>query len=84
MPVGYGGGIHDLNQIEKLFKLGLEKIVLNTAAYIHPQPPETIWDVPGLEAYHGKDIHLTEALTLEAIQAVHEVSNAERSGMRKW
>ncbi len=27
---------------------------------------ERIWDVPGLEKYHGKDIYLTEALTLEA------------------
>ncbi len=26
----------------------------------------TIWDVPGLEKYHGKDVFLTEALTLEA------------------
>ena len=24
------------------------------------------WDVPGLEKYHGKDINITEALTLEA------------------
>lgn len=28
------------------------------------------WNVPGLEAYHGKDIFLTEALTQEAIKAV--------------
>jgi len=35
------------------------------------------WDVPGLEAYHGKDIFLTEALTLEAIKAV-ERSVAEK------
>ena len=27
---------------------------------------DLIWDVPGLEKYHGKDINLTEALTLEA------------------
>ncbi len=27
---------------------------------------DRIWDVPGLEAYHGKDINLTEALTIEA------------------
>jgi imidazole glycerol-phosphate synthase subunit HisF len=33
MPVGYGGGINDLKQIEKLFKLGIEKVVLNTAAH---------------------------------------------------
>jgi arylsulfatase A-like enzyme len=32
--------------------------------------PDPIWDVPGLEAYHGKDIYLNEALTLEAIKAV--------------
>lgn len=26
----------------------------------------SIWDIPGLEKYHGKDINLMEALTLEA------------------
>lgn len=31
----------------------------------------TIWDVPGLEKYHGKDIFLTEALTIEAIGAMN-------------
>ena len=31
---------------------------------------ETIWDVPGLEKYHGKDIFLTEALTQEAVIAM--------------
>lgn len=29
---------------------------------------DRLWDVPGLEKYHGKDIFLTEALTLEAIR----------------
>src|SRR3972149_5145825 len=32
MPIGYGGGINKIEQIEKLFKLGVEKIILNTAA----------------------------------------------------
>ncbi len=31
MPFAYGGGIHNLNQIEKLFKLGIEKVILNSA-----------------------------------------------------
>jgi len=31
-----------------------------------------IWDVPGLEKYHGKDINLTEALTIEANAAVKQ------------
>ena len=29
-----------------------------------------VWDVPGLEQYHGKDINLTEALTREAIKTL--------------
>ncbi len=29
---------------------------------------DRIWDVPGLEKYHGQDIYLTEALTIEAKQ----------------
>ena len=33
---------------------------------------DRIWDVPGLEAYHGKDINITEALTLEAVRAMEQ------------
>lgn len=29
-----------------------------------------IWDVPGLEKYHGKDVYLNEVLTVEANKAV--------------
>lgn len=29
-----------------------------------------IWDVPGLEKYHGKKINLTEAITLDSIAAI--------------
>jgi len=36
------------------------------------------WDVPGLDAYHGEDIYLTEALALEAAKAVREAVAAER------
>lgn len=34
MPIGYGGGIRDLRQIEKLFKLGIEKVIINNSSYI--------------------------------------------------
>jgi arylsulfatase A-like enzyme len=30
----------------------------------------SVWDVPDLEKYHGSSVHLTEALTLEAIAAL--------------
>lgn len=36
MPFGYGGGITSLDQIEKLFKIGVEKVVINSA--FHSQP----------------------------------------------
>jgi len=42
----------------------------NFSAAWRTNPPDRIWDVPGLDAYHGQDICLTEALTREAIQAV--------------
>jgi cyclase len=32
MPLGYGGGIRELDDIKKLFQLGVEKIVLNVKA----------------------------------------------------
>jgi arylsulfatase A-like enzyme len=31
---------------------------------------QNIWDVPGLEEYHGQDIYLTEALTQKTIKAL--------------
>ncbi len=34
------------------------------------KPGSNVWDIPGLEAYHGQDIFLTEALTREANKAI--------------
>lgn len=34
--------------------------------------PKSVWAVPGLSKYHGKDINITEALTLEAINAIEQ------------
>lgn len=33
MPMAYGGGITSLEQIKKIFSLGIEKIIVNSAAY---------------------------------------------------
>ena len=38
---------------------------------------DRIWDVPGLEKYHGQEINLTEALTLEAKE---QMSKAVQKG----
>ncbi len=32
MPLGYGGGITDLEDISKLFAIGIEKVIINSAA----------------------------------------------------
>lgn len=39
---------------------------------------DSIWKVPGLEKYWGKDIFLTEALTLEAIAAMEQSRQAQK------
>ena len=33
MPIGYGGGIKNLHQMERLFKLGVEKVIMNNSAF---------------------------------------------------
>lgn len=37
MPIAYGGGINSIEQCAELFKRGVEKIVINTAACERPQ-----------------------------------------------
>lgn len=37
MPLGYGGGITNLEQIRKILSLGVEKIIINSAAFYTPE-----------------------------------------------
>jgi cyclase len=37
MPVGYGGGVNSMAHVERLFKLGVEKVVLNSVLATAPQ-----------------------------------------------
>ncbi|MHB8897395.1 MAG: sulfatase [Thermoguttaceae bacterium] len=50
----------------------------NFSAAWRTNPPDRIWDVPGLETYHGRNIYLTEALTLEAVAAVEKAVAEEQ------
>jgi len=36
MPLSYGGGINDIRDLEKLFKIGIEKISINSYAFENP------------------------------------------------
>ncbi len=37
MPIGYGGGINDIQQMQNLIQCGLEKVILSTAAHERPE-----------------------------------------------
>jgi cyclase len=47
MPVGYGGGVASLDQARRLIQLGVEKVVINTAAIERPELVREIADVLG-------------------------------------
>lgn len=36
MPLGYGGGVTSVSQMERLYRIGIEKVVLNSAIYSYP------------------------------------------------
>ncbi len=65
MPLGYGGGIQTLEQARDVFKIGFEKVVLNTHAVRKPELIEQISSVYGSQAtivsidvrktFYGKD-----------------------------
>jgi arylsulfatase A-like enzyme len=38
----------------------------------------SVWDVPGLEAHHGKDVYLTEVLAEEAVQQIRQAGTDDR------
>lgn len=50
MPVSYGGGIHSFQTAERLFKMGIEKIVLNSALAVNPGLVSEIAKVFGNQA----------------------------------
>jgi imidazole glycerol-phosphate synthase subunit HisF len=47
MPFGYGGGITNLDQIRRLYALGVEKVILNTAAATNPRLVEQAAELAG-------------------------------------
>jgi cyclase len=50
MPLSYGGGIRTIEQARQLFSLGIEKVVINTAAVENPSLLTAIADEYGSQA----------------------------------
>lgn len=44
MPFGYGGNITNVEQVRKLLKMGIEKVVINTAAFDNPRLIPELYD----------------------------------------
>ncbi len=49
-----------------------------TEAFGNNDPNRSVWAVPGLEKYHGKDIYLSEAITLEAVEAMQKAIDQDQ------
>lgn len=50
MPFCYGGGITSIDQIDQIFKIGVEKILINTAAYLNPRLIKEASNVAGSQS----------------------------------
>lgn len=47
MPVGYGGGVASADEARRITSIGIEKVVLNTAAFIRPETISEVADALG-------------------------------------
>lgn len=50
MPLGYGGGITKLEQAKEIFKIGYEKVVLNSLLFDDPQEVQRIVEFAGSQS----------------------------------
>lgn len=90
MPVAYGGGIRTLEQVRKIIRCGVEKIVINTAAVESTDVIRASADVYGSQAVVGSvDVKktlfgayriVTNSATIEAktrlMEHIHRLVNA--------
>ena len=50
MPLSYGGGINDMEQVKKLFHIGFEKVIINSILYSHPDFVEKVVEYAGSQS----------------------------------
>jgi len=75
MPISYGGGITSIEQANKLFSLGIEKIVFNTACFENLNLMQTVSNKFGSQAVVASiDYHVRKN---DKIKAVNHLSKKE-------
>ncbi len=50
MPLSYGGGINDMDQVKKLFHIGFEKVIINSSLYSTPKFVEMVVEYAGSQS----------------------------------
>ena len=53
VPLGYGGGITQLDEVKKLFYVGLEKVIINSGIYTNPKIIEESVKIFGSQSIVG-------------------------------
>ena len=85
MPFAYGGGITTVDQIKRLFFLGAEKAVINTAAFDRPRLIEDAARQFGAVCFqHGFDQHTAHAPGTADNSDIHSPILAARWPMHFW
>ena len=57
---------------------GAPQSYLGVQDFGNKNPAKAVWAVPGLDKYHGENIFLTEALTLEALSVMDSVKKTNK------
>lgn len=50
MPIAYGGGIKRVDQVERLFRLGVEKVIINSAFFRNPKLVRQCSQIAGVQS----------------------------------
>jgi cyclase len=92
MPMAYGGGITSLEQVQRIFALGFEKVVIDTAAYGAPQLIRDAVAIFGSQSIVGcvdvrrtllgrYELHSHAGKTRQSVGLLDHVAGLERLGV---
>jgi cyclase len=92
MPLSYGGGISSLDQIKKLFKIGFEKVIINSSLVSNPDLIKAAVDYAGSQSivasidvkksiFHGITCFINNGTHNTKIHPLDLAAKAEKAGV---